>query len=64
MNQVRRLADPLTRLDSVIKNGLDWVKEIGRQNAIDLKAMIQWNEDNVRASSPYLETYSNSHPLS
>ncbi|KAF9452757.1 UV-endonuclease UvdE [Macrolepiota fuliginosa MF-IS2] len=34
------------RLDSLNKNGLDWVKDIGRQNVRDLITMIQWNEDN------------------
>jgi hypothetical protein len=39
-----------TRLDSLIKNGIEWVKGLGRQNVRDLVTMIQWNEDNVRIS--------------
>lgn len=35
------------RLDSLIKNGMEWVKELGRQNVRDLITMIQWNEDNL-----------------
>ncbi|KDR75132.1 hypothetical protein GALMADRAFT_249051 [Galerina marginata CBS 339.88] len=34
------------RLDSLRKNGLDWVKELGRRNVEDLLTIIQWNEDN------------------
>ncbi|KAJ7661690.1 UV-endonuclease UvdE-domain-containing protein [Mycena rosella] len=34
------------RLDSIKKNGIDWVKDLGRQNVQDLLTMIQWNEDN------------------
>ncbi|KAF7782260.1 hypothetical protein Agabi119p4_1636 [Agaricus bisporus var. burnettii] len=34
------------RIDSINKNGLDWVKDLGRQNVRDLITMIQWNEDN------------------
>ncbi|KAJ4490928.1 UV-endonuclease UvdE-domain-containing protein [Lentinula aciculospora] len=34
------------RIDSIKKNGLDWVKELGRKNVQDLMTMIQWNEDN------------------
>ncbi|KAF8643548.1 hypothetical protein AX16_008936 [Volvariella volvacea WC 439] len=34
------------RLDSLKKNGLDWVKDLGRKNVEDLITMIQWNEDN------------------
>ncbi|RDB25231.1 UV-damage endonuclease [Hypsizygus marmoreus] len=33
------------RLDSIAKNGLDWVKDLGRKNVEDLITMIQWNED-------------------
>lgn len=35
-------------LDSIKKNGLDWVKDLGRKNMEDLLTIIQWNEDNVR----------------
>ena len=35
------------RLDSLNKNGIEWVKELGCQNVRDLITMIQWNEDNV-----------------
>lgn len=37
----------LDSLDSLEKNGLDWVKDLGRKNVEDLLTMIQWNEDNV-----------------
>ncbi|KAJ7646795.1 UV-endonuclease UvdE-domain-containing protein [Roridomyces roridus] len=33
------------RIDSIKKNGIDWVKELGRKNVEDLLTMIQWNED-------------------
>ncbi|PPR02968.1 hypothetical protein CVT26_004912 [Gymnopilus dilepis] len=34
------------RLDSIKKNGMDWVKDLGRKNVEDLLTIIQWNEDN------------------
>lgn len=34
------------RLDSLKKNGIEWVKDIGRRNVEDLLTLIQWNEDN------------------
>ena len=34
------------RLDTIRKNGLDYAKELGRQNARDLSKLIQWNEEN------------------
>ncbi|KAJ7497786.1 UV-endonuclease UvdE-domain-containing protein [Mycena latifolia] len=34
------------RLDSIKKNGIDWMKDLGRKNTEDLLTMIQWNEDN------------------
>ncbi|KAK7005941.1 UV-damage endonuclease [Favolaschia claudopus] len=34
------------RLESIKKNGMDWVKDLGRKNVEDLLTMIQWNEDN------------------
>ncbi|KAG6869109.1 hypothetical protein C0993_001674 [Termitomyces sp. T159_Od127] len=34
------------RLESLKKNGIDWVKELGKKNVEDLLTMIQWNEDN------------------
>ncbi|KAJ6629518.1 UV-endonuclease UvdE-domain-containing protein [Mycena sp. CBHHK59/15] len=33
-------------LDSIGKNGIRWVKELGWKNTDDLLKMIQWNEDN------------------
>jgi len=39
------------RIDSIKKNGMDWVKELGQKNVEDLLTIIQWNEDNVRASA-------------
>ncbi|KAF5386106.1 hypothetical protein D9615_002255 [Tricholomella constricta] len=38
------------RLDSLKKNGIEWVKELGKKNVEDLFTMIQWNEDNVGQS--------------
>ncbi|KAG6831750.1 hypothetical protein H0H92_007902 [Tricholoma furcatifolium] len=34
------------RLDSLAKNGIEWVKDLGKKNVEDLLTMIQWNEDN------------------
>ncbi|KAJ3733393.1 UV-endonuclease UvdE-domain-containing protein [Lentinula guzmanii] len=34
------------RIDTIKKNGMDWVKDLGRKNVQDLITMIQWNEDN------------------
>ncbi|EIN11289.1 UV-endonuclease UvdE [Punctularia strigosozonata HHB-11173 SS5] len=34
------------RIDSIKKNGLEWVKELGRQNVRDLLKLIEWNEAN------------------
>ncbi|KIM83192.1 hypothetical protein PILCRDRAFT_819416 [Piloderma croceum F 1598] len=34
------------RLDSLQKNGLDWVKDLGKKNLEDMMQLIQWNEDN------------------
>ncbi|KAL0570605.1 hypothetical protein V5O48_011353 [Marasmius crinis-equi] len=34
------------RIDSIKKNGLDFVKDLGRKNIEDLLTIIQWNEDN------------------
>ncbi|KAG6897888.1 hypothetical protein C0992_009372 [Termitomyces sp. T32_za158] len=34
------------RLESLKKNGIGWVKELGKKNVEDLLTMIQWNEDN------------------
>ncbi|KAF9010589.1 UV-endonuclease UvdE-domain-containing protein [Cyathus striatus] len=34
------------RIDTLKKNGMDWLKDIGRKNVQDLLKMIQWNEDN------------------
>ncbi|KAJ7045992.1 UV-endonuclease UvdE-domain-containing protein [Mycena alexandri] len=53
------------RLDSIKKNGTEWVKDLGRKNAEDLLTMIQWNEDNdikfMRMSSEMFPFAS--HPL-
>lgn len=38
----------MSRLDSVRKSGIDWVKDLGRKNVEDLLTIIQWNEDNVK----------------
>ncbi|KIK69416.1 hypothetical protein GYMLUDRAFT_35478 [Collybiopsis luxurians FD-317 M1] len=34
------------RIDSIKKNGMEWVKELGKKNVQDLMTLIQWNEDN------------------
>ncbi|KAF9268172.1 UV-endonuclease UvdE [Marasmius fiardii PR-910] len=34
------------RIDSIKKNGIEWVKELGRKNVEDLLKIIQWNEEN------------------
>ncbi|KAF8813871.1 UV-endonuclease UvdE [Phlegmacium glaucopus] len=34
------------RLESLKKNGVDWVQDLGRKNVEDLLTVIQWNEDN------------------
>jgi len=34
-------------LDSLKKNGIEWVKDLGRKNVENLMTVIQWNEDNV-----------------
>ncbi|KAG2015431.1 endonuclease Uve1 [Coprinopsis cinerea AmutBmut pab1-1] len=33
------------RIDSIKKNGVEWLKELGRKNVQDLLTVIQWNED-------------------
>ena len=34
-------------LESLKKNGINWVQDLGRKNVEDLLTIIQWNEDNV-----------------
>ncbi|KAG9316757.1 UV-endonuclease UvdE-domain-containing protein [Chiua virens] len=34
------------RIDSIEKNGIDWVKDLGRQNVEGLLKIIEWNEQN------------------
>ncbi|KAL4073835.1 UV-endonuclease UvdE [Scleroderma citrinum] len=34
------------RINSIKKNGIDWVKNLGRKNAQDLMEIIEWNERN------------------
>ncbi|KAI0258578.1 UV-endonuclease UvdE-domain-containing protein [Gloeopeniophorella convolvens] len=34
------------RIDTILKNGLDFAKNLGIQNTKDLAKLIQWNEDN------------------
>jgi UV DNA damage endonuclease len=36
-------------LESLKKNGIDWVQDLGRKNVEDLLTIIQWNEDNVNS---------------
>lgn len=53
------------RIDSIKKNGIEWVKELGRQNVKDLIKLIEWNEENnirfMRMSSEMFPFAS--HPL-
>jgi UV DNA damage endonuclease len=35
------------RIDTIKEKGMDFVKELGRQNVKDLLALIEWNEKNV-----------------
>lgn len=44
------------RLDSLKKNGIEWVKDIGRRNVEDLLTLIQWNEDNVYIIRPHFSS--------
>ncbi|KAI9571153.1 UV-endonuclease UvdE-domain-containing protein [Boletus coccyginus] len=34
------------RIDTIKKNGIDWAKDLGRQNAQDMLRIIEWNEKN------------------
>ncbi|TFK54537.1 UV-endonuclease UvdE [Heliocybe sulcata] len=34
------------RIDTIKKNGIEWVKELGRQNVKDLLKLVEWNEEN------------------
>ncbi|KAH7888894.1 UV-endonuclease UvdE-domain-containing protein [Phlebopus sp. FC_14] len=34
------------RIDSIKKNGIEWVKDLGRQNVEDMFQIIEWNEQN------------------
>ncbi|EIW83196.1 UV-endonuclease UvdE [Coniophora puteana RWD-64-598 SS2] len=34
------------RIESIKKNGMEWVKELGLQNMRDMLAIIEWNEQN------------------
>ncbi|KAK2464194.1 hypothetical protein APHAL10511_003651 [Amanita phalloides] len=34
------------RLNSIYKNGIDWMKDLGRKNVQDLISIIEWNEQN------------------
>ncbi|THH32849.1 hypothetical protein EUX98_g1369 [Antrodiella citrinella] len=34
------------RLDTIRKNGIEFAKDLGKQNARDLSKLIQWNEEN------------------
>ncbi len=40
-------ANPLVRIESSKKHGMEWVKSLGQKNVEDLLKVIQWNEDNV-----------------
>ncbi|KAK0225591.1 UV-endonuclease UvdE-domain-containing protein [Armillaria fumosa] len=34
------------RIDTIKKNGMEWVKDLGRKNCQDLLSIIQWNDEN------------------
>ncbi|KAF9055280.1 UV-endonuclease UvdE [Hymenopellis radicata] len=38
------------RIDTIKKNGIDFVKDLGRQNCEDLLELIKWNERNAKHS--------------
>jgi UV DNA damage endonuclease len=38
-------------LDSIEKNGIEWLKDLGRKNTEDLLKMIEWNENNASTLS-------------
>lgn len=44
------------RIDTIKKNGIDWAKDLGRQNAEDMLRIIDWNEKNA-SSFCYLMLY-------
>ncbi|KAL4078316.1 UV-endonuclease UvdE-domain-containing protein [Scleroderma yunnanense] len=48
------------RINSIKKNGIDWVKNLGRKNAQDLMEIIEWNERNVGLTAIL---YAKSHTL-
>ncbi|KAG2342802.1 UV-endonuclease UvdE [Suillus weaverae] len=34
------------RIDTIKKNGIEWVKDLGRRNVEDMLKIIEWNEEN------------------
>ncbi|KAF8590258.1 UV-endonuclease UvdE [Ramaria rubella] len=53
LNTILRVSKPdpifcsrTCRIDTIVKNGIDFVKNLALQNVLDLAKLIQWNEDN------------------
>lgn len=40
-------------IDTIKKKGIDWVKDLGSQNAEDMLKIIEWNEKNASALPLY-----------
>lgn len=36
-----------SRIDTIKKNGMEYLKDLGKQNMKDLAALIEWNEAHV-----------------
>jgi hypothetical protein len=50
-------------IETIKKNGIEWVKELGRRNIEDMLKIIEWNEENV-CSDVFTRLWSlNIHPL-
>ncbi|KAG5342670.1 hypothetical protein C0989_010638 [Termitomyces sp. Mn162] len=61
LNTVLRNKRPANELDSLNKNGIEWVKDLGKRNVEDLLTIIQWNEDNfTQLGSPKPEVVKSS----
>ncbi|KAI0030146.1 UV-endonuclease UvdE-domain-containing protein [Vararia minispora EC-137] len=39
------------RIDTILKNGLDFAKNLGKRNALDLLELVKWNEKNKHICS-------------
>jgi hypothetical protein len=50
-------------IETIKKNGIEWVKDLGRRNIEDMLKIIEWNEENV-CSDVFTRLWSlNIHPL-